>query len=104
MAEAAMWKLLRGRRFEDWKFRRQTPIGPWIVDFCCFELKLVIELDGGVHVLREAEDQTRDADLERRGFSVLRFSNEAVLTDPNQVFDCIRRHARTQPPHPSGCA
>ena len=48
MAETAMWKLLRDRRFADLKFRRQTRIDRWIADFCCYELKLVIELDGGV--------------------------------------------------------
>tara|TARA_R110002051_G_scaffold273829_1_gene334523 strand:- start:359 stop:559 length:201 start_codon:yes stop_codon:yes gene_type:complete len=62
-AETAMWKVLRDRRFEGLKFRRQARIGPWIADFCCYELKLVIELDGGVHRLREARDQLRDADL-----------------------------------------
>ncbi|WP_298160576.1 DUF559 domain-containing protein [Brevundimonas sp.] len=103
-AETAMWRLLRDRRFEGLKFRRQTRIGPWIADFCCYELKLVIELDGGIHRLREARDRLRDADLNRRGFVVLRFGNEAVLTNPNIVFDAVRRHADRPPPHPSGSA
>lgn len=104
VAETAMWKLLRGRRFESWKFRRQTKIGPWIADFCCYELKLVIEVDGGVHSLREESDQARDADLLRRGFTVLRFRNEDVLINPNLVFDAIRQHADRKTPHPSGFA
>ena len=99
-----MWKLLRGRRFEDYKFRRQTRIGPWIADFCCYELRLVIELGGGIHGLREEEDRARDADLRRRSFTLLRFGNEAVLTNPNVVFDAIRRHVDRQPSHPSGSA
>jgi very-short-patch-repair endonuclease len=103
-AETAMWKLLRDRRFEGLKFRRQTRIGPWIADFCCYELKLVIELDGGVHRLREDADRMRDADLARRGFTVLRFGNEAVLTNPNVVFDAVRHRAGRRPPHPSGFA
>ena len=104
-AETAMWALLRRRGFEGWKFRRQTRIGPWIADFCCYDLKLVIELDGGVHRLREAEDGARDADLARRGFTVLRFGNEAVLTNPNLMPEAIRRHAAGRtPPHPSGSA
>jgi very-short-patch-repair endonuclease len=103
-AEAALWKLLRGRGFERWKFRRQTPIGPYVADFCCYELRLVVELDGGVHVLREQSDAVRDADLTARGFTVLRFSNEAMLSNPNLVFDAIRRHAAQPPPHPSGSA
>jgi very-short-patch-repair endonuclease len=101
LTEAAMWKPLRGRGFENWKFRRQTRIGPWITDFCCYELKLVIELDGVIHRLRENEDRLRDADLVRRGFSVLRFSNEAVLNNPNRVFDAIREHVARRPPHPT---
>lgn len=101
LAEVAMWKLLRGRGFENWKFRRQTPIGPWIADFCCYELKLVIELDGGVHRLRETKDKLRDADLGRRGFTVLRFENETVLKNPNRVFDAIREHVARRPPHPT---
>ncbi|MGQ2990197.1 endonuclease domain-containing protein [Brevundimonas sp.] len=104
MAETAMWKLLRARRFEGHKFRRQTRIGPWIADFCCYELRLVIELDGGVHRLREEEDRARDDDLSRRGFTVLRFGNETVLGNPNVVFDAIRRHMDQPPPHPSGSA
>jgi len=102
--EAAMWRILRGRGFERYKFRRQTRIGSWIADFCCYELKLVLEMDGGVHRLRAAEDAARDADLKRRGFTVLRFVNEAVLTNPNLVLDAIRHHAAQRPPHPSGSA
>nr|WP_313633414.1 endonuclease domain-containing protein [Brevundimonas naejangsanensis] len=103
-AEAAIWRILRGRGFEAHKFRRQTRIGRWIADFCCYELRLVIELDGGVHRLREVEDAARDADLGQRGFTVLRFGNEAVLTNPNLVLDAVRHHAARQPPHPSGSA
>ena len=103
-AEAAMWRILRGRGFEAHKFRRQTRSGRWIADFCCYDLRLVIELDGGVHRLREAEDAARDADLEQRGFIVLRFGNEAVLTNPNLVLDAVRHHAAQRPPHPSGSA
>ena len=51
-AERAVWALLRGRGFRRLKFRRQARIDRWIADFCCYELKLVIELDGGVHRLR----------------------------------------------------
>jgi len=104
LAETAMWTRLRDRGFEGFKFRRQTRIGPWIADFCCYDLKLVIELDGGIHRLREEADRRRDADLTRRGFTVLRFGNEAVLTNPNIVFDAIRAHAGAGPPHPSGSA
>ena len=93
MAEAAMWKLLRGRRLGDLKFRRQTPIGPYIADFCCPVLKLVIELDGGVHILRSDSDAERDQWLTARaGFTVLRFDNETVLRNPAVVLEAVRAH------------
>ncbi|MDG2520933.1 DUF559 domain-containing protein [Caulobacter segnis] len=104
IAEQAIWRLLRGRGFAGHKFRRQTRIGPWVADFCCYELRLIVELDGGVHRLRESEDAARDLDPTRRGFTVLRFGNELALTSPNVVFDAIKRHAAQQPPHPSGSA
>lgn len=93
-AESAMWKLLRDRRLGDWKFRRQMPNGPYIADFCCPALKLIIELDGGVHVLRAESDAKRDGWLTAKaGFTVLRFGNEVVLGDPAMVFEAVRRHA-----------
>ena len=103
-AERAVWALLRGRGFRGLKFRRQERIDRWIVDFCCYELMLVIELDGGVHRLREAEDAARDDDLRRRGFTVPRFGNAAVLSNPGVVLAAIASHAEGPPPHPSGCA
>ena len=97
MAESAMWKLLRDRRFSAFKFRRQTPVGPYVADFCCPALKLIIELDGGVHVLRTESDAKRDGWLTAKaGFTVLRFANEAVLRNPTVVFEAVRRHAARQ--------
>jgi very-short-patch-repair endonuclease len=94
MAEAAMWRLLRDRRLGAFKFRRQMPIGPYVADFCCPALKLIIELDGGVHVLHTDRDAQRDRWLTAKaGFTVLRFGNEAVLRNPAVVLDAIRRHA-----------
>ena len=93
MAEAAMWKLLRHRRFEGVKFRRQMPIGPYIADFCCPALRLIVELDGGVHALRVESDSARDAWLTGQGFRVLRFGNEAVLRNPALVFEAVREAA-----------
>jgi len=97
MAEAAIWKLLRDRRLGEFKFRRQMPIGPYIADFCCPALKLIIELDGGVHVLRIDSDAVRDGWLKAKaGFTVLRFGNEAVLRSPAVVFEAVLRHAAHQ--------
>lgn len=66
------------------------PVGPYVADFCCPTLRLVVELDGGVHHLRREHDARRDAWLAAAGFTVLRFRNEIVLTSPSQVFEAIR--------------
>jgi len=99
--------MVRDRRFDSLKFRRQTPVCGVICDFACTEIRLVVELDGGVHKLHEAQDAERDARLEQAGFMVLRSGNEAFLSDPNVLLGAIRLRAaqrRTQPPHPSGSA
>ena len=83
-AERRMWRLLRDRRLGAFKFRRQEPIGRYIVDFVCFEQKLIIELDGGQHA-ESSYDQERDAWLASRGFTVLRFWNNETLTNPTGV-------------------
>ena len=106
-AETHLWKMLRGRQFEGLKFRRQVPVAGSIADFLCPELKLIIELDGGIHRLREIEDAERDLKLAEAGFTVLRFANESFLRNPNNLLEAVRRRAasvRSHPPHPSGFA
>jgi very-short-patch-repair endonuclease len=106
-AETHLWKMLRGRQFEGLKFRRQAPVAGSIADFLCPELKLIIELDGGIHRLREIEDAERDLKLAEAGFTVLRFENQTFLRNPNVLLDAIRQRAarvRSHPPHPSGSA
>ena len=88
-----MWRLLRSRALDGLKFRRQMPIGVYVADFCCPALKLIVEVDGGVHRLREDSDARRDAWLTGQGFTVMRFSNEAVLRNPNLVLEAVRQHA-----------
>ena len=78
-AEKVLWRLLRDRQFEGYKFRRQSPIGQYIVDFVCFGKRLIIELDGGQHSERTGYDNDRTGWLESRGFRVLRFWNSEVL-------------------------
>ena len=73
--EYRMWLWLRGRRMCGFKFRRQVPVGPYFADFACRELKLIIELDGGGHVQKQAADGRRTAWLENRGWTVLRVWN-----------------------------
>jgi very-short-patch-repair endonuclease len=80
-AEAAFWQAVRNRRFRDLKFKRQMAIGPFIADFCCFEHRLIVELDGAPHDSLEAKarDAARTLFLQREGYRVLRFPNDRVL-------------------------
>ncbi|MEZ5833810.1 MAG: DUF559 domain-containing protein [Dongiaceae bacterium] len=87
-AERALWRLLRNRRLSGWRFRRQQPIDHHIVDFVCFEARLVVEADGGQHSESEA-DKERDAYLRSRGFRVLRLWNNDVLTNEDGVYQTI---------------
>jgi len=89
-AERRMWYALRDRRLAGWKFRRQVPIGPYIVDFLCFEAGLVVEVDGGQH-LNNAGDERRTRYLEARGLRVVRFWNHQVLLEFEGVLDAIFR-------------
>ena len=93
LPEAIFWKFLRDRRVEGLKFRRQMPLGPYIADFACPSIRLIVELDGGVHVLRAESDAARDAWLTTNGWTVMRFGNEAVLKNPALLFQAVRDHA-----------
>ncbi|MFZ6046614.1 endonuclease domain-containing protein [Pseudomonas sp. CR3202] len=88
-AERLLWQHLRCRQLLGLKFRRQRPIGRYIVDFICFERMLVVELDGGQH-LENSADQARDQWLSAKGFQVLRFWNHDVLQQTEAVLDAIR--------------
>ncbi|HZQ13550.1 MAG TPA: endonuclease domain-containing protein [Pseudolabrys sp.] len=94
-AELDLWQLLRSRQLCDIKFRRQVPLGPWIADFVCFEHMLIVEADGSQHA-DSRHDDSRDADLRRRGFRILRFWNNDVLANPNGVSEI------EEPPSPRG--
>ncbi|MBA3666517.1 MAG: endonuclease domain-containing protein [Sphingomonas sp.] len=96
-AEGIVWQLLRDRRLEGCKFRRQLTIEPYIVDFVCLEQRLIVEVDGGQHSDSKL-DERRDAFLRAEGFSVLRFWKYDVLTNPAGVFDMIM--AALTAPHP----
>ncbi|HLZ74581.1 endonuclease domain-containing protein [Phenylobacterium sp.] len=84
-AEARLWNALRDRRLGGWRWKRQVPSGPYIVDFYCPEAALVVEVDGGQHADQIAYDERRTAYLERHGLRVLRFWNSAVLTNSDGV-------------------
>jgi very-short-patch-repair endonuclease len=87
-AEAKLWYFLRDRRFVRFKFVRQAPIGPYVVDFLCRESKLVIELDGGQHV-ESARDAVRDAYITEQGYRVVRFWNSDVFANREGVWTMI---------------
>ena len=89
-AEKALWSVLRNRQIEGCKFVRQYPIPSYIVDFCCREKKLVVEVDGGVHIGQEAYDQERDQDLAELGYRVIRVTNDDVLANINAVVTIIQ--------------
>ena len=97
-AERRLWQQLRRRHVAGFRFRRQFPVGPYIVDFACLQGLLVIEVDGGQH--DGQIDASRDAFLRGQGFEVLRFWNNDVLRNTEGVCDVILRHLRDTYPHP----
>ena len=90
-AERALWKVLRSKRFEGFKFRRQQPLEGYIVDFVCFEKRLVIEVDASRHA-GSKKDEERDRVLTGHGFKVLRFWNNDVLGNTEGVIEEVRRN------------
>ena len=90
-AERRIWYHVRAHRFQNFSFRRQVPIGPYIVDFVCHSGKVIVELDGGQHFEADhlAKDARRDAYLAALGFRVMRFSNIDVLTNTTGVLEMI---------------
>ena len=90
-AELRMWYYLRAHRFLGLKFMRQRPLGPYIVDFVCYERGLVIEVDGGQHNDKTLEtDRVRDEWLKAKGFRILRFWNNDVLSNTAATLESIR--------------
>ena len=89
-AEQRLWYHLRAHRFMGLKFKRQKPMGPYIVDFVCLEHRLIIELDGGQHADQKSYDSQRDAWLRGQGFQVMRFWNNDVMKQLDEVLEQIR--------------
>jgi very-short-patch-repair endonuclease len=89
LPERSLWYALRDRRLAAWKFRRQSPIGPYIVDFFCHAAGLALEVDGRSHDDRYEADRTRQAELEARGLRVLRVSNDDVFFHVEDVLNAI---------------
>jgi very-short-patch-repair endonuclease len=102
-AERLLWFRLRDRRLGGWKFKRQVPIGRFVVDFLCADAKLIVEVDGGQH-----SDSQRDAErttaLEAFGYLVVRFWNHDVMRNIDglleEILSTLDRHG-SEPPHPT---
>ena len=103
-AEQLLWKHLRLRQILRYKFRRQAPIGKYIVDFVCFEKKIIIELDGGQHNFEKQKDLSRDAWLRSQGFRILRFWNNDVMQNCGGVLQEVLKQIDPPPslPHEGG--
>lgn len=86
-AEETLWKLLRTKKADGLKFRRQHPLGKFIADFYCPELRLVIELDGGVHKKTLEQDRSRDEAITRHNVRVVRFKNHEILNQPETAIE-----------------
>jgi len=95
-AEKALWMRLRNRQLEDVKFRRQQPIGSYVVDFVSFDSKLIVEIDGGQHNEGKTKerDEERTAWLKERGYRIVRFWNNDVLTNMEGVMESMREALR----------
>lgn len=99
-AEKLLWNHLRAKQLHCLRFRRQEPIGRYIVDFLCYEVRMVIEVDGGQHAERKLFDKERDDWFVSQGFRVLRFWDNDVLTNIEGVLEKIREQI-TPSPSPS---
>ena len=101
-AEAKLWEALRGGRLDGWKWRRQVPVGPFIVDFACLDAAVAVEVDGGIHAEQADRDARRDACLRARGLQVLRFWNGEVSADFDGVCWAILSACRETDPRQRG--
>jgi very-short-patch-repair endonuclease len=100
-AELRLWRLLRDRRLSGFKFRRQVPVKPYIVDFLCVGAKLIVETDGSQRT-ESPRDAVRDAYLESQGWKVLRFWNNEVVQNREGVLETIFAYANRPSSGPSG--
>ena len=97
-AERQLWQHLRGHRLAGCRFRRQHPIGPYVVDFVCLRRRLVVEVEGRSHEAKFEYDQIRTAYLRRFGYRVLRFSNFRVMRETPAVLRSIEHHLAPRKP------
>jgi len=99
--EEKLWRYLRAKRFSKFKFKRQEPIARYIVDFVCYEAKLIIELDGSQHLQNKIHDENRDGWLKEQGFKILRFWNSELTKHTKYVLNEIWNALHSKHPLPS---
>ena len=99
-AEQAVWRLLRAKQAGGYGFRRQVPIGRYIVDFVCPSERLIVELDGGQHAENAVADARRTRWLESEGYRVMRVWNSDALANPEGVLEAILLELRSAAPSP----
>ena len=94
--EAILWRMLKGKQIESLKFRRQFGLGPYVLDFYCPEIRLCIELDGGIHKTHEQAqyDEIRSQYIYENNIKVLRFENDVVYRNMNAIVDAIKIHKK----------
>jgi very-short-patch-repair endonuclease len=90
-AEKLFWRQVSNRQFQGSKFKRQVPMGNYIVDFVCHDMKVIVELDGGQHVLQEQQDQVRTNELQNQGYQVIRYWNNDVLSNIEGVMQDLAK-------------
>jgi very-short-patch-repair endonuclease len=97
-AEILLWRYLKAHHLDGTSFRRQAPMGPYVVDFVCHAAHLIVELDGSTHDFdaRQQHDAVRDEWLASRGYDVLRFTNDQVLSSLEGVLTAIKETAAAQ--------
>src|SRR5262245_47846670 len=100
-AETKLWRMLRSRQIEGYRFRRQVPLGRYIADFVCHEARLIVELDGGQHDPLSQQETDRSRFLQSEGYRVIRFWNDEVLENPEgvhaMIVENVGGHTPTQP-------
>ena len=101
ICQRKLWSAVRGRKLNEWKFRREFPIDPYTGDFACMAASLIVEIDGESHDYSAEEDALRTKVIESHGFEVIRFRNEDVLFNFESVLEAIvdacERRARPSP-------
>ena len=94
--EQILWRRLRYQQLDNYRFRRQQPIGPYIVDFCCLAVRLIVELDGDSHIGKEAYDGQRQKFLATQGFKVLRFIDTEIYENLEDVIEFVWHHCHAR--------